>query len=667
MAIGPTLARQSDDPGLFHMGRRPAAEPDDTLDLLPFDLIDEGGGVLDLAALRQRLVTLLDDTAEGLALRMIRAPGGTATQVFVPFRVLFPAGGRGFIIPELQEAFVVWRRQQKTLWLNMSEQERIDWITNVYGAPPPSGKAMEMFFGPEAFVRRPVPHPTGQVMPANTRGAVLIEALMGPTAARAFGVAPPSKYALKMWPSTNTRRVLRATPDTALADTAADYSTRAGLRSHVEQALDDLGLAGATDVAEMTDFLDSYVLEHVRRDKLAKWFAENVEDGASPPPSFLQSLEEVTLADVSEDVITSITGKRAMHPTELAHRMIEARDLTDQWIREISGDTRSYASFQGLEGFSGLFDAVIRRDGWQKGHVFEIECLIDLAQDGTSGIRLQVYFGKKKGPDFVLDDGAGGLLIKQAKSHSHYYRLVGSRRRFGGEFLSQFRSDLRRMLEEGDAYWPAGGPPRIRTGPGSSKPVNSNYEFLVDDARLSTWIDPATPNGIDRIDALRQRGITRMDEFETEVNGFLSAAANDGAKRDAIRQKCQEIVKRESGEVKTVETLLGEQIDDVIAGIDGIAEATLDDIHPRLLFAMRLAMDDKTGVVNVKLARRIFQMDTPFQLGHRRIAPDSFVPWQGEFPDKIAARHAEEDALGLAHGPWQRVEISALTGRSLEP
>lgn len=642
---------------LFHRGRRPAAEADDILDEIPVDEMSETGEVLNLTALRNRLGTLLEGTAGGLAVRMIRAPGGTATQVFLPFRVLFPSGGRGFILPELQEAYVTWRKNQMKIWREMSEQQRIDWITDVYGTAPQSGEAMNKFFGPEAFLRRPTP---------NTRGAILIEALMGPTAARTFGVELPSKRALKMWPSTNTRRVLRETPADALAQTASDFSTRAGLRGHLSQALDDLGLSDAVDLEELTDFMEAYVLAHARREQLAAWQAAQRVPGASPPLSFLQSLDALDLSDVTEATITSIIGNRAMHPTELAHRMIEARSLTNEWITEISGNPQLYDQLKQLEGFEGLFDAVIRRDGYQKGHIFEIECLLDLAADGTSGMRLQVYFAGKKGPDFVIEQG-GELFIKQAKSYSHYYRLVGSRRRFGGEFLRQFRGDLRRMLEEGDEFWPANGPPRIRTGLNQSKPVNRNYEFLVDDARLSTWIDPSSPNAIDRMNDLRNRSITRMTEFEDEVNGFLSASANDGAKRTAIRDKCKEIIKNENGQAKTVEDLLGEQIDDVIADLDGIASATLDDIHPRLLFAMRLAMDDSTGVVNVKLAQRIFQMDQPFQIGTRRIAPESMVPWAGELPDKIAARHAAEDAMGAAHGPWQRLEISALSGRELEP
>lgn len=635
----------------WHMGRVPGPEADGLLDDL-FAAGADGTRTLDEGALRSRLATVLSDTADGIVIRTLRGASGNTVRAFIPFEILFPANGRGFILPELQSAFRTWAFRQKELFDGMHDFQKIQWLEETYGGvgqwdhllqPQHQEELLLMFFGPKAFIRAPTP---------GSRGEILIDALMGPSAIRVLGVEDvPTTYTLKMWPGTNARRVVREVPEDAATLAAARFQSRANLEGIVREALADL--SDTVDDAQVTflaDFMEAYIARHSRRGELAQWHSANRVEGASPPATLLEPLDDPTLANVvvTEHTVRSIAGNRDLHPVEIVHRMIEAQSLIDQWIKEITGNAAGADLYKHMDGFDSLFDAVIRRDGYQKGHVFEVECLVDVAPGGAGAVRLQFYLAGKKGPDFIVEitsEGVTKLYIKQAKSYGSYYRLVGPQVRFDGEFLRQLRSDLRRMLEEGEDLWVPGQMPHLRLAPGDTKPIGETYEFLVDQSRLAGWIDPASANGAQRLVEKLDTAIGRFGEFTAEINGYLRAGPNDSAARAAILYKCREFITAENGIRKRVRDHLEEQLGAVADGIPGMSNVDIANVHPRLLFAMRLAMDDKTGVVNVKLAQRIYRMPQPLQIEVRTLAPKSAVFWEGELPDKLARQYELEDAM----------------------
>ncbi|WP_373356621.1 hypothetical protein [Pseudoroseicyclus sp. CXY001] len=661
MARTTTLMKKAEAPTLNHQGRRAGVDTA-TLDDLPVDLVErrpDGTLVLDHDALRQRVTAALDGTVDGLVLAVSRLPGSSVYHAGLAFRTLWPEGASGFILPELQEAFVTWQFRQRALWNELDDAGRRAWIQEVVGGADTmlDDQIAAVFHSPQSFVRRPIQHRDGRVMPSNTRGAILVDALMGPTAMRTFGHVPPTRYALKRWTATDTRRVVRETGPAAATDCALALNSTAGLRGHLAQAFADLGEAQADEVLDaLTGRMEAYLTNHARRARRKAWHEAN--PGASMPAATHQEIEALTLADLDAAGVTSIYS-RALHPTELAHRMIEADDLTRGWITAITGDPASFDQLRQLEGFDALYDAIIRRDGWQTGHIFELEVMVDLVEEGVNGLRLQVYLAGKKGPDFVYQVQGGALRIRQLKSYGSLSSLVCSSRSFHGGFLKQFRGDIRRMFEEDPAQWLPGSPPKLRTADGSGwQAVDPTYEFVYNENRIGHWRDPAVYG--DALDEPLGAARIRAEEFQTEINGFLAAAPGDAARNTAVRAKLKRIVKRVDGVAKTEEMLIGEQLEHVAAGLTDVGGTTLATASPRLIFAMKLAMDDGTGVVNAALARRIFQMNPPFQLSVTGRSSDSFIPWDGKVIDTAARRTDAEDALGATGEAWSDDEVTAV-------
>jgi hypothetical protein len=634
-------------------------------------------GSLDAARLRNQLASSLDEVGEELVVRTFRAPGATTMRAYVPFDVLFPPGGRGFRLPEMDEQYQLWKSNLVREFGGAQQRNsRIQWLEQHLGGAGSydqltDDELLAAMLDPKTFVK--APNPTGAV--AGRKAATLVDALMGPGTLRTFEIETPNTRAMKMYPGVDLSRTLREVPPGGQRALAAALNSEAKLTGYVNEALEELGIS-ATERPHYVGIVRSYFERHIRQ-------AAARAHGGPIPAEMLDDIDALGIADLSEEALQGMLGK-TLHPTDMVHRVIESHQLTERWTRQIVGEfdatSATWDEISSMPGFNGLMDDIVRRSGHQKGHVFEVECIIKMRMNpnGTLNndrIFLQVYINGLKGPDFcteLAENGANGLKkvrIGQAKSYSSHWRLTGSRRRFSGGILKQFRSDLRRLITHHGDDWSAGRSPRIRVEPGDQgmRELHTEYDFLIDDSRLGGWIDHTQPDAAQRLRDLREAGVARMNEYTDEVNSFLRADPGDGVARTAIRKKSREVLFFRDGVAMTPEKLMQEQMPAMRIALEQAdnaaivtGELALDTIDPRLLFAMRLAMDDKSGVVDVSLARKIYLMEPPFQLRTKRMAPDSYVPWEGtgaptkykeakvayegEKPDPLAEAMAAEDA-----------------------
>jgi hypothetical protein len=349
-------------------------------------------------------------------------------------------------------------------------------------------------------------------------------------------------------------------------------------------------------------------------------FALNYLRRCHAPGSPWASVDEAgaRLGDFSEETVTAILGTRKMHPDEFVHRLIEARDAIHDPLQLLG--TSGVRDLWELDGIENALHGAVRRSGYEKGFVFELE-LATVLRDEEGELILQVMIDGKSGPDFVRLR-RGKATIGQAKSFDSHEALVG----YGGEFFRQFGSDLRRMWREHvghpEELWALNGPPRLMVKPADpGRPVRaaSEYEavdevytFFVDEARLHSRIAASTGDEIaEALDTMR-RSNAALQSWVEEVNAHLAGSVADtpAARRAILDRSGQRI---------------GKSSRTIADALDAAVAAAGRPVDVRELFVMRLAIDPKTGRIDTDLVARILAMRPPFQLELRMYQPELTV------------------------------------------
>ncbi len=523
--------------------------------------------------LLQSLKSGLADPFQHAVVNTMKSGGRAGSFNWIPLSRIAPPGRAGFIIPELQESYRAWVGRRRAVW-------------DTLPAPKPD---LDKYLSREAFVENV----------SKGRARVILDALLGPNPGTRVNYNDRQVRAMKRWRSVNHARIPAAPGPKFRAEIVTLVRDRKALAAKIKEALiKEHGTATDADVDKHLEFAQNYLLRHAS------------PGGDWVPLSSMGS----RLDEFSENHVKRILGQDGkLHPDELVHRLIEAHDAVEVSV-EILG-TPGVRSLWGLRGVEGAIDGAIRRSGYEKGFVFELEIAVHLQEKGEDVI-LQVLIDGKSGPDFVVLRG-GKAGIGQAKSFETHAALVG----FGGEFFGQFSSDLRRMWREhlkhtaatGTDLWAKGDGPKLAVdGAQDFRPVDDIYTFYVDEARLHSRIVAAAGDDLDGAIAKIAQSDAEMRAWLTEMNDFMSGKVTDTA---AARKSVLDRSRQTIGESdRTIADVLEQAIDG--------AGRTVD---VRRLFAMRVAIDPKTGVIDGDLVEQILAMRTPFHLDVELRQPEILV------------------------------------------
>ena len=525
-------------------------------------------------ALLHSLKDGLADPFQHAVVNTMKSGGRAGSFNWIPLSRLAPPGRAGFVIPELQESYRAWVGRRRDVWDNLP-------------APKPD---LDAYLSREAFVENV----------SKGRARVILDALLGPNPGTRVDYNRLQVGAMKRWRSVNHARIPAAPGPKCRAEIVTLVRDRQALAKKIKEALiKEKGTATDADVDQYLEFAQNYFLRH-----------------ASPGGSWapLSSRDMDKLAGFSEDHVKRILGQDGkLHPDELVHRLIEAHDAVEVSV-EILG-TPGVRSLWGLRGVEGAIDGAIRRSGYEKGFVFELEIAVHLQDQGEEVI-LQVLIDGKSGPDFVRLRG-GKAAIGQAKSFETHAGLVG----FGGAFFGQFSSDLRRMWREhlkqtaatGTDLWVKGDGPKLAVdGAQDFRPVDQAYTFYVDEARLHSRITNAAGDDLEGALAEIAQSDAVMRGWLEEMNGLMGGTVQDSA---AMRRSILDRSRQAIGESdRTIGDALEQAVDE--------AGGTVD---VRRLFAMRLAIDPKTGVIDNDLVEHILAMPKPFSIDVEMYQPAILV------------------------------------------
>lgn len=622
------------------LGRTPTPrEIDDFLE----DSIRAGGST-------ESRTRLLDGLKDGLGDEFNRAIGatrrGASVNEFtgVPLDVIAPEHSKGFVIKEINDSYEDWVRREATAWDDLDPATRgtkDDWLSR------------------ERFVQKV----------SRGKARMLLDLLLGPNPGTRMSI-PRTVRKTKHWRSVNHDWVNEAPLPGSRQAIVDLVKNREKLREKVVEVLthtnNEVLARGGSEVDDSVEFILTYLERRTPAGGLEDMSPEHLVP-------ILGQKKELSPRDFVHSVL------EARNSIERSMELIgEAQGNRSLWsIRGIEGALDGAVQKTGYEkGFVFELELTVELEdlAGRPGA---------LAGKTVDTVIVQVRIGGKSGPDWVIISTGGRAIIAQAKSFDSHTNLVGFTGAYFKQFSSDLRRLWRESTElaakhgEHDGMWRQGEAPKINMADDVDQPwrtLDEDYHFYADEGRMQENAHKRGLEGVDELDESEMaegvmdviestdRKIKQSDaalnDWVGDVSRYLDPSMMDSKQaRDWILDNSSQKVPKTQTKItqtrinsvtgaksqvtkldpntgRTIAEFLedatkNQQLVETIRrrtlgladGVDAPGVNLTGPVTARELFALRVAIDPKTGVIDASLVARILGMDPPFKVHHHMHMP----------------------------------------------